>query len=102
VRGFGPREKRDGEQPSGTWVALLKGMNPSYSPEDVPGLEGPDYVALVIEWGDDEEAVTTVSARALDPGSPSSVMKRKIATLVGALSAIALATWGLRRLRAVS
>lgn len=78
-------------------------MNSSFSPEDVPGLEGPDYVALVIEWGDDEEAVTSVSARALDSSAPSAMMmKRKIATVVGALSAIALATWGLRRLRAVS
>lgn len=60
-------------------------------------------MALVIEWGDDEEAVTSVSARALDSSAPSAMMmKRKIATVVGALSAIALATWGLRRLRAVS
>lgn len=80
-------------------------MNPSYVSEEVPGLEGtgeaPDYIALVIEWGgvSDDDAVTTVSARAPDRGS---MVTRKIATLVGALSAIALATWGLRRLRAVS
>jgi hypothetical protein len=80
-------------------------MNPSHVPEEVPGLEGPDYVTLVIEWGgNNDDAVTTVSASAPDRGSPDrgSMMNRKVATFVGALSAIALATWGLRRLRAVS
>ena len=91
-------------------------MNAAHvSEEDDPGLEGPDYIALVIEWGDDSEAVTTVSASApdqraqgsmvsaLSPAPSPMVMKRKlVATLVGALGAIVLATWGLHRLRAVS
>ncbi len=80
-------------------------MNPSFlPPEEVPGLEGPDYVALVIEWGDDDGAATTVSAGAPDRSSQSSssMKMRKIATIVGALGAIALATWGLRRLQAAS
>jgi len=86
-------------------------MNPSHAAaaEDDPGIEGPDYVALVIEWGDD--AVTNVSTRPLasstssvwsDRSVPSMMMARKIATVVGALSAIALASWGLRRLRTAS
>ena len=78
-------------------------MIPAHRAEDARGLEGSDYLALLIEWGDDEEAVTTVSASA--PGrsaSRSMVSTHKIATIVGALGAIALAAWGLRRLRAVS
>jgi len=74
-------------------------MNPSFASEEVPGLEGPgpDYVALVIEWGDD--SATGVSAQAPDHSSAS---VRRIATVVSALGAIALAAWGLRRLRGVS
>jgi hypothetical protein len=85
-------------------------MNAPFSPEDVPGLDGPDYVALVIEW--DDGADTPVSAGAPERSSQSeasmrpqsfpSSLVREIATIVGALSAIALATWGLRRLRTVS
>ena len=73
-----------------------------YSPyvrEENPGLEGPDYVTLVIEWDEDAEAVTLVSAQdAL--GSTTSSTVRKVAAVVGALAAIALATWGIRHLRA--
>jgi hypothetical protein len=73
-----------------------------YSPyvrEEAPGLEGPDYVTLVIEWDEDSEAVTLVSAQdAL--GSAARSTGRKVATVVGALAAIALATWGIRHLRA--
>jgi hypothetical protein len=77
-------------------------MNPSFSPDEVPGLEGPDYVALVIEWADDGEP-TTMSASAPDdsPSSPGLILARKIATVVGAVGAVVLATWGIRRLRAV-
>jgi hypothetical protein len=84
-------------------------MNSSHSPEveDDPGLEGPDYVALVIEWNDDD-TVTNVSARPLGPSTwrassdRSAMLARNIATVLGALGAIALTTWGLRRLRAAS
>ena len=73
-----------------------------YSPyvrEENPGLEGPDYVTLVIEWDDDSEAVTLVSAQdALDSTARSTM--RKVAAVVGAIAAIALATWGIRHLRA--
>jgi hypothetical protein len=81
-------------------------MNPSHSSEaqDDPGLEGPDYMTFVIEWSDADDAVTNVSSRPLDPSasSGSSMLVRRIATVVGALSAIALATWGIRRLRTAS
>jgi hypothetical protein len=69
-------------------------MNSSEMPEESPGLEGPDYVALVIEW-DDADAATQVKARA----PARTPMIRKIATVTGALIAIVVATWGLRRLR---
>lgn len=85
---------------SGTWVAPPRGMNPSFSPDEVPGLEGPDYVALVIEWADNGEP-TTVSASAPQAGPSSQrVLARKIATVLGALGAVVLAAWGIRRLRA--
>ena len=74
-------------------------MNPSFSPEEIPGLEGPDYVALVIEWDDDDATAVRAQAPAPSAIAPSA---RKIATIVSALGAIALATWGIRRLRAVS
>lgn len=82
--------------------------------EDVIGLEGPDYVALVIEWND-EDSATTLTTRditleiaselelepedAAEPERPAS-RARTIAAVLGALSALVLAAWGFRRLRA--
>lgn len=65
--------------------------------EETPGLDGPDYVTLVIEWDEAADEPTMVSSK--QPALPS-VRGRKIATMVGALVALALATWGIRRLRA--
>lgn len=69
-------------------------MNPGFAPEEDPGLDGPDYVALVIEW--DDEEVTTVAA------TPHrlSTLQQTVVTVAGALAALAFASWGLRRLRA--
>lgn len=61
--------------------------------EESPGLDGPDYVALVIEW-DDADAATLVRAK-----EPSIPIGRNIAVIAGALIAIGFATWGLHRLR---
>jgi hypothetical protein len=80
--------------------------------EDVIGLEGPDYVALVIEWND-EDSATTLTTRDItlelaselepedvaEPERPAS-RARTIAAVLGALSALVLAAWGFRRLRA--
>lgn len=76
--------------------------------EDVIGLEGPDYVALVIEWND-EDSVTTLTTRDITlevapeitaaPERPAS-RARTIAAVLGALGALVLAAWGFRRLRA--
>ena len=69
-------------------------MNPSSAYEDDPGLDGPDYVALVIEW-DDEEEITKVNSAPQPPA-----LRHTVVTVLGAAAALALATWGLRRLRA--
>ncbi|MEO7730205.1 MAG: hypothetical protein ABIY55_04475 [Kofleriaceae bacterium] len=64
--------------------------------EEVQQLDGPDYVAVVVEWSDaDDDAVTMTHAR---PFRPDPSMIGTLVTVVGALSAIALTTWGLRRL----
>ena len=64
--------------------------------EDDPGLEGPDYVTLVIEWNDATDATTLVTAEEPDR-APSK--GRTIAAVLGALAAIAFAAWGIRHLR---
>jgi hypothetical protein len=73
-------------------------MNSPY--EQTPGLDGPDYVTLVIEWDDEADVATQVHARRLEPLISASKTGRTIATAVGAVATIALATWGIRRLRA--
>jgi hypothetical protein len=79
-------------------------MNPISTYEEDPGLDGPDYVALVIEWDDldDDEEVTAVSSSPRRAAPLSAVMRHPIATAVGALAALAFATWGLRRLQTAS
>ncbi len=72
-------------------------MQPSLS-QDVPGLEGPDYVALVIEWNDDDAAATLVGSEVPEPSRARTT--RTIVAVLGALGALLLAAWGLRRLRA--
>jgi hypothetical protein len=72
-------------------------MNSPTVYDDDPGLEGPDYVTLVIEWNDATDAATFASAE--EPVRPSSY-GRTLATLLGAVAAIAFATWGIRHLRA--
>jgi hypothetical protein len=63
--------------------------------EETPGLDGPDYVALVIEWDDEADEATLVRSK-----EPSRVPSgRMIAAMAGALLAIGVATWGLHRLR---
>ena len=71
-------------------------MNSPTMHADDPGLEGPDYVTLVIEWDEGPETATFASAEEPDR-APSK--GRTIATVVGALAAIAFATWGIRHLR---
>jgi len=73
-------------------------MQPSYPSEQVPGLEGPDYVALVIEWNDEEDDTSDTLVSRSEPTYPRGTI-RTIAAVVGALGALILAAWGIRRLR---
>ncbi len=68
-------------------------------PEENPSLNGPDYVALVIEWQDvaDDDDDTQVTQRI--HRAPTALMQVAGVTL-GAVGAIALAAWGIHRLRA--
>jgi hypothetical protein len=66
----------------------------SFSFDEDPGIDGPDYVALVIEW-EDEDEVTAVNTMPSSAASPV----RTFAAVMGALVALAFATWGIRRLR---
>lgn len=70
-------------------------MNSPETHRDISQLEGADYVALVIEWEDEADVATLVRDRR--PDRPA--MGRTLATVVGALAAIAFASWGIRYLR---
>lgn len=72
-------------------------MQPSYPSEQVPGLEGPDYVALVIEWNDEEDDASALVTHAEPVYRRGTI--RTIAAVVGALGALIFAAWGIRRLR---
>ena len=73
-------------------------MQPSLSDRDDPGLEGPDYVALVIEWDEDDENATTLVSDRSELAHHAGTI-RTIAAVLGAIGALMLAAWGIRRLR---
>ena len=75
-------------------------MQPVQSQQDSPGLEGPDYVALIIEWNEDGEGASVVGSELDQETTRRTSTARMIAAVLGALGALALAAWGLRRLRA--
>lgn len=68
-------------------------MHPS---ADAHELDAPDYIAVVIEWNDDDNVRTLVRQPARHRAP---VLGRTLATALGALGAIALTTLGLRLLR---
>ncbi len=76
----------------------MQNQSTPWIPEENPSLNGPDYVALVIEWNevaeDDDTQITQRLHRA-----PVALLQVAGATL-GAVGAIALAAWGIHRLRA--
>ena len=97
MRGRARSNGMPSDRAAGTWVARSEIMQVSNVLfEGVPGPEGPDYVALVIEWDDAENQITLVNV----PRVASTGLAAKIAAAVGAVGALALATWGLRRWRA--
>lgn len=76
------------------------GMNAAHPAED-PAIDGPDYVALVIEWDDIEDledvedlgdTVTMVREPVRSTGRPLAF------AVLGALGVLVLATWGVHRL----
>ncbi len=68
--------------------------------DEDPGIDGPDYVALVIEWDEIantiEDEVTT-ERKAVPPAR--NPLRGIAAMALGALGVIAAAVWGVRRLR---
>ncbi|MBL9014992.1 MAG: hypothetical protein JNL83_12490 [Myxococcales bacterium] len=64
-------------------------------PEEPPALEGPDYVALVIEWEDPDTQVTSTPGELKLPKA----LLQVAGTVAGAVGAIALAAWGIHKLR---
>ena len=72
----------------------MTSMQSSPLPQNTPGLEGPDYLALVIEWEDDVPTLV----RGTSP-APSPTTRHQIITVLSAVVALVLTTWGIRRFR---
>ncbi|MBA3392217.1 MAG: hypothetical protein H0T89_06215 [Deltaproteobacteria bacterium] len=71
--------------------------------DEVHGLDGPDYVALVIEWDGIADDLENQNSQAAMPSAPKAVVGPSLTTLgtvVGALGVLLLAVWGIHRLRA--
>ena len=73
----------------------MQSFNASEAP---PGIDGPDYLALIIEW-DDKDADTLVGSEPPASTRRTSTI-RTIAAVVGALGAVVLAAWAIHRVRA--
>lgn len=65
--------------------------------DEDPGLDGPDYVALVIDWDVTEDSIDDELA---DTTQPLRVPRdwTKVAAIAGAAVVVALAGWGVKRL----
>ena len=68
-------------------------------PQDDPALDGPDYLALIIEW-DDAAEPTAVLIEESREAPRRKVTSRTIAAVLGALGTVMLAAWAIRRFRA--
>lgn len=73
--------------------------------DDDPGVDGPDYVALVIEWDEMAEALERGPIEEIAASDEVTTPIRRprpmpwIAVALGALGALALARWGIHRYR---
>jgi len=67
--------------------------------EDDPGLDGPDYVALVIEWDELAESIENEITAQTQPVPRPRAKPRRAVFAIGMLGAITLAAWGIHRLR---
>ena len=89
-------------------------MHPSQPMHENPAIDGPDYVALVIEWDDDEDVTFVSQADKFADNGPDApagaregfaldrtpAIARTLGLVVGALGVLALASWGWHRLTA--
>jgi hypothetical protein len=71
--------------------------------DEDPGVDGPDYVALVIEWDEMTDALERGPVDEISDEVTTPLQHRRplpwIAAALGALGAIALAGWGIHRYR---
>jgi len=67
--------------------------------DDDPGLDGPDYLALVIEWDQIADAIDDEISRASPPQLVDHPFRMVVAA-AGALAALGFAVWGIRRIHA--
>jgi hypothetical protein len=65
-------------------------------PDENPSLDGPDYVALVIEW---DQLDNQITQKVIPPTRSPKALLQVGGAIAGALGAIALAAWGIHRLR---
>jgi hypothetical protein len=65
--------------------------------EETTALEGPDYVALVIEWDD---IADTIENEITEKTTQVVPQRHRLASVLAGLGVIALAAWGVHRLRA--
>jgi hypothetical protein len=67
---------------------------------DGPGLDGPDYVALVIDWDELAETIEDEDAEVTNvEQQPRFHRLRLVAATLGALGVLGLAAWGVHRIR---
>lgn len=70
--------------------------------DEVHGLDGPDYVALVIEWDGIADDLESQNQQDAQPAAPKAVVGPDLAMMgkvLGALGVLLLAGWGVHRLR---
>jgi hypothetical protein len=85
------------KQSYGTWVAI---------PDESTLITGMDHVALLIEWDEpiDEPVVEEIAETQITRKTLATRLDqlpvRTLAAAIGALGALGLAAWGIRRLRA--
>jgi hypothetical protein len=76
---------------------IMQTTRTPWIPEENPSLDGPDYVALVIEWEEDDQTTQVSEPKQLR--MPKALLQ-VAGTVIGAVGAVALAAWGIHRLRA--
>lgn len=77
---------------------MLKPTEDPWITDENPGLTGPDYVALVVEWNDLDDQLDAIALpeRVVQPRRVGAM----IAMAAAVVGAIAIGVWGIRRLRA--